>query len=577
MATLSTQELKDQADQLQPDNNEQLINAAATRSVDKNIAESSFNKITDKDLVGLSIYQPGRSYEPGQTVVFDNGGGLSLYSSNKTTTGAFNPDDWDAVGSNGDPGEVINLDPSNQNGLLLSSSNPKLLGIQLATAALNGALSSSDWALFNGKQAALGFTPENVNQKGVAGGYAPLNGVSKIDTAFLPDSIVGSLNYKGFWNAAVNSPNISDASGAKGEYYVVTVPGSVDLGSGSISFALGDWAVHNGVVFDRLENTRTSKWGQITGVISEQSDLWEELNSKLSDAPNDGNQYARKNNGWSVVQNSGGPGGGIPTIGQSTDRGLLTWNGPGGDQVRNNNVKIDETGNMRFAPNAGIDGGETNAASSKILFGTQVAVMALLPQPQAGHISFAPTAVPKDQLLAQVDGTLVLDTDSLWFRRNGEYFDLLSGGIYSKDGALTSDRFVDGGDNELTFTNNKKLNLEGEEVTVDGTDTLIDGTIKLDLSSGIVGSEFTFLMEGGVEGGIAKFLDNKNNKGIEYAANYAANWTNDSVFDNVLVTKKYVDDNAIKQSTVSSDTEKGGLFFKDDAASSTLTISNTPI
>ena len=187
----------------------------------------------------------------------------------------------------------------------------------------------------------------------------------------------------------------------------------------------------------------------------------------------------------------------------------------------------------------------------------------------------------------QATTSTVINTDQVEFPTEATQFDVNrklkseiqsnSDGIYNKDGVLSNDRTVDGDNNELTFTNNRELNLEGTEVTVDGTNTLIDGTTKLDLSSGIIGSEFTFLLEGIAVNGVASFLDNKNNKGIEYAANYAANWTNDSVFDNVLVTKKYVDDNAIKQSTVSSDTVKGGLFFKDDTASSTLTISNTPI
>ncbi len=135
-----------------------------------------------------------------------------------------------------------------------------------------------------------------------------------------------------------------------------------------------------------------------------------------------------------------------------------------------------------------------------------------------------------------------------------ELNDIEAENIYTDNGVLLDDRIIDGDNNELTFTDLSRLNLEGEEVILDGTNTLVDGTTKLDLSSGTNGSEFTFLMEGGTAGGVTKFLDNKNNKGIEYAANYAANWTNAPSFDNVLATKKYVDDNAVSSNTTGEPT-----------------------
>jgi hypothetical protein len=47
--------------------------------------------------------------------------------------------------------------------------------IQTATTAQPGLLSAADWTTFNGKQAALGFTPENSANKGTASGYASLD------------------------------------------------------------------------------------------------------------------------------------------------------------------------------------------------------------------------------------------------------------------------------------------------------------------------------------------------------------------------------------------------------------------
>lgn len=50
----------------------------------------------------------------------------------------------------------------------------------------DGYLSSTDWATFNGKQNALGFTPENVANKGAASGYAPLSASQKVPDLYLP-------------------------------------------------------------------------------------------------------------------------------------------------------------------------------------------------------------------------------------------------------------------------------------------------------------------------------------------------------------------------------------------------------
>jgi hypothetical protein len=49
-----------------------------------------------------------------------------------------------------------------------------------------------------------------------------------------------------------------------------------------------------------------SQWGLISGTLSNQSDLAAALSAKLSDAPSDGKQYARKNANWDEIASSGG-------------------------------------------------------------------------------------------------------------------------------------------------------------------------------------------------------------------------------------------------------------------------------
>lgn len=63
---------------------------------------------------------------------------------------------------------------------------------------------------------------------------------------------LGALNYVGTWNASTNIPNLSALSAQKGDYYVVSVAGSTTLG-GISTWYVGDWAVYNGAVWQRVE------------------------------------------------------------------------------------------------------------------------------------------------------------------------------------------------------------------------------------------------------------------------------------------------------------------------------------
>ena len=69
------------------------------------------------------------------------------------------------------------------------------LNVPTASASNRGALSAADWSTFNGKQAALGFTPENSANKGAANGYAPLDSSTKIASTYLPSYVDDVLEY----------------------------------------------------------------------------------------------------------------------------------------------------------------------------------------------------------------------------------------------------------------------------------------------------------------------------------------------------------------------------------------------
>jgi hypothetical protein len=86
---------------------------------------------------------------------------------------------------------------------------------------------------------------ENTTNKGVASGYASLDSNTKIPLVQIPDSVVGQLEYQGGRDMSAALPAASAAN--KGYYYITTVNGN--------GYVTGDWAVSNGVSWDKIDNT----------------------------------------------------------------------------------------------------------------------------------------------------------------------------------------------------------------------------------------------------------------------------------------------------------------------------------
>jgi len=79
---------------------------------------------------------------------------------------------------------------------------------------------------------------------------------------------VGAVTYKGTWDAATNTPTLASGTGTQGDYYVVNVPGSTNL-DGITDWAVGDWSIFNGTVWEKVDNTDavSSVNGQVGTVV----------------------------------------------------------------------------------------------------------------------------------------------------------------------------------------------------------------------------------------------------------------------------------------------------------------------
>jgi hypothetical protein len=86
------------------------------------------------------------------------------------------------------------------------------------------------------------------SEKGNANGYASLDNQGKVPISQLPSSI---MEYKGTWNAATNTPTLANGTGDTGDVYICNVAGTVNFGAGPLTFAVGDYVIYSGTIWQR--------------------------------------------------------------------------------------------------------------------------------------------------------------------------------------------------------------------------------------------------------------------------------------------------------------------------------------
>jgi len=115
-------------------------------------------------------------------------------------------------------------------------------------------------------------------EKGANNGVATLDSGGKIPAAQLPSTV---MEFKGTWSAATNTPTLTDGTGDAGEVYLCSAAGTVNFGAGPITFAVGDWVVYSGTIWEKSINSNAvvsvnGQQGVVvldTGDIAEATDL----------------------------------------------------------------------------------------------------------------------------------------------------------------------------------------------------------------------------------------------------------------------------------------------------------------
>lgn len=112
-----------------------------------------------------------------------------------------------------------------------------------------------------------------LTQKGANNGVATLDAGGKVPAAQLPSAV---MTYEGTFDASDTpaSPLLNgDGAADAGMVYLCNVAGSYDFGAGAITFAIGDWAVYSGSIWEKSTNSNSVvSVNSQTGVVVLDSD-----------------------------------------------------------------------------------------------------------------------------------------------------------------------------------------------------------------------------------------------------------------------------------------------------------------
>lgn len=144
-----------------------------------------------------------------------------------------------------------------------------------------------------------------VGASGASGGTGATGGTGGPGTtkwSDITDKPGAILNYKGTWNASTNSPSLSDSTGSGGDVYRVSVAGSRNLGSGTISWEVGDYAIYSPVTssWEKADTTDavSSVAGRTGAVTLTSADLGASGSASSS-------TFLRGDNTWAVPSDTG--------------------------------------------------------------------------------------------------------------------------------------------------------------------------------------------------------------------------------------------------------------------------------
>ena len=195
-----------------------------------------------------------------------------------------------------------------------------------------------------------GLGTASTKDAGAALGVATLDASGKVPISELPAAVLGALSYQGTWDASTNTPTLTSSVGTKGYYYVVSVAGNTNL-NGITDWLVGDWAVFNGSVWQKVDNTDavTSVNGLTGAVVLTTTNIAEGTNeyfttakARASVSAGTGISY---DSGTGVITNSSPSlGGDVVGPSSATDNAIARFDSTTGKLLQNSVVTVGDTG-----------------------------------------------------------------------------------------------------------------------------------------------------------------------------------------------------------------------------------------
>jgi hypothetical protein len=193
-----------------------------------------------------------------------------------------------------------------------------------------------------------GYIP--TTEKAAALGVATLDAGGTVPLSQIPASIQGGVSYQGTWNASTNTPTLTNGVGTKGYYYVVSVAGNTNL-DGITSWNVGDWAIFNGTVWQKVDNTDavTSVNGYTGTVVLTTTDVAEGTNQYFTTARartsvSAGTGISYDNVTGVITNSSPSLGGDVVGPSSATDNAVARFDTTTGKLLQNSVVLVGDTG-----------------------------------------------------------------------------------------------------------------------------------------------------------------------------------------------------------------------------------------
>ncbi len=226
-----------------------------------------------QNITGLSVISGGASITGNITL----GGSSSDRLTITSQLGGASPLVFQGATDNGFATTLGITDPTANNTITLPNGSGVLLldTRNILTAAGSGLSGGGNLSADRNLSLDLnGLTSKtNVNPNDYLAVYdATTSATRKISRSDFLQGLTGSLQYRGTWDANTNTPALADNTGTQGHTYAVSVAGTQNLGSGAVSFGVGDFVIHNGTIWEKAPSASavTAVFGR-TGAVTAQN------------------------------------------------------------------------------------------------------------------------------------------------------------------------------------------------------------------------------------------------------------------------------------------------------------------